>query len=342
MTLSALIRDERGVVALVAALALPVMMGVGALAVDVSQYRMISNRLQGAADAGALAAVQHLSDQPTAAYWAAEYAMENVPDSFGEVTRASDVTFGSYDPAEGTFIPSTEDVNAIRVTAVREDARGNGARRFLSAIFGAGDVGISASAIAARTITSVYDAPELSNLDNKAGDYNEVYVYCYDFEGTAPVAERRTQMIKIAHNISAKVSYNWPTCLPGHSLSFRLRNFISSRKDAEAGKPIKGKENNYYSDTIYENGREVFNSTVRPILETIRCDTYDECTPWKDQPDGIRHVPVAEDRPCVPGKFMYYGWEDRPTGDGDFNDIRFVMKCPTGRDVAYGASRLVR
>lgn len=341
-TLRSLGRDEGGAVALAVALMLPVLIGIGAFGVDVSHSRLVKNRLQSAADAGALAAVQTLQDQATARSRAIQFAGLNAPPGFGAITGAGDVEFGSFDPADRSFTPSTVDVNAIRVRAVREAARDNAAPRFLSAIWGDEGITISASAVAARTITSVYEAPELSNLDNKAGDYNEVYAYCFDFAGSGAAESRRSQMTKIAHNISSTVSYVWPTCAEGQSLSFRLRNFINSRNDAAKGKPIKGAQNNYYSDTVVENGREIFSTKVRPILETIRCDTYDECTPWKNQPDGIRHTPVAEDRPCVPGKFMYYGWEDRPTGDGDFNDIRFVMKCPTGRDVAYGASRLVR
>jgi len=63
-------------------------------------------------------------------------------------------------------------------------------------------------------------------------------------------------------------------------------------------------------------------------------------------PIGRYRTPNREDRPCVPGKFMYFGWEDRPPGigwsDEDYDDILFVMRCPTGLSVTYGAARLVR
>jgi hypothetical protein len=345
VSLRALWRDERGAVALLGALLLPVLVGAGALVVDLGQYRLANNRMQSAADAGALAAVQYLSDQPDAIEAAVEYAGRNVPESFGEVTRVEDVTFGSYDPASRAFTPSTENVNAIRVTARRDAGRGNAAPRLLSAIWGDEGVAISATAIAARTVTSVYERPELTNLNNEAGDYNIVHAYCFDQHGTGPVASRRSQMTAIAHNIRGAVTYTWPECRPGETMSFRLQNFISSRANAEAKRPITGKENNYYSDTIVEDGRETFGTGVRKIIETVRCDSLQECKSQREGgvvPFGRNRRPVLETRPCVPGKYMYYGWEDRPTGDADFDDIVFVMKCPTGRDVAYGASRLVR
>ena len=62
---------------------------------------------------------------------------------------------------------------------MRDAERGNAAPRFLSAIFGDDPIPIAASAIAARTITSVYAPPtELINVDPAAADYNEVWAYC--------------------------------------------------------------------------------------------------------------------------------------------------------------------
>ena len=43
---------------------MPVLIGIGAFAVDVSHSRLVKNRLQSAADAGALAAAQVMENQP--------------------------------------------------------------------------------------------------------------------------------------------------------------------------------------------------------------------------------------------------------------------------------------
>jgi hypothetical protein len=98
------------------------------------------------------------------------------------------------------------------------------------------------------------------------------------------------------------------------------------------------------------DGRETFDFGGLDILETVRCDTLEECRPTTQGgvvPAGRNRTPNHETRPCVPGKFMYFGWEDRPPGigawtDTDYDDIVFVMQCPTGRDVAFGVTRLVR
>jgi Flp pilus assembly protein TadG len=351
VTRASLARDERGAVAIAVALMLPVLIGAGAFAVDVSHSRLVENRLQSAADAAALAAVQDLSDQPAAVARAIRYAELNAPAGFGEITAAEDVVFGAYDPAEGTFTPSTVDVNAIRVTARRDGGRGNAAPSFLGAIFGADGIDIGASAIAARTITSVYQPPELINLSPEAADYNEVHAYCFDFTGEGTAASRRSQMTKIAHNITPPVSgYVWPDCPEGQSLSFRLYNVRNARTNpTKRANPPARDVYNHYSDTILEDGRETFDFGGRAILETVRCDTFEACRPTNQGgvlPFGRNRTPNREERPCVPGKFMYFGWEDRPPGmgssDRDYDDILFVMRCPTGLAVTYGAARLVQ
>ena len=342
MNLRAIGRDETGIVAIAVALAMPVLIGLGAFAVDASHSRLVKNRLQSAADSAALAAVQSLQDQPLAIARAVEYANRNVPEDFGEVTIATDVVFGAFDPSNGSFVPSNVDVNAILVTAAREAARDNAAPRFLSAIWGDDPSPISASAIAARTVELLYPPPnELINVDPWAGDYNEVHAYCFDYAGTGPAAARRTQMTKVAHNIKPDVTaFVWPDCADGQSLSFRLYNVRNARTNAaKRANPPAGDVYNHYTDTIIEDGRERFDLGGLNILETYRCDTLDDCSP---QGEGVSHNPNHEDRPCVPGKYMYFGWEDRPTGDRDFNDIVFKLTCPTGDTVKYGAARLVR
>jgi hypothetical protein len=292
--------------------------------------------------------VQELHDQPVARLRALAYATANVPAGFGEVTRSEDVEFGAYDPADGSFTPSALDVNAIRVIARRDVARGNAAPRFLGAIFGEDGIAISASAIAARTITSTYQPPEVFNLAPEAADYNEVFAYCFDFAGEGSRASRRSQMTLVARNISPPVSYVWPDCPDGQSLSFRLYNNRNARNNPTL-RANPQEFYNHYSDTVIEEGREIFDFGGLEILETVRCDNLEECRPTTQGgvvPAGRNRTPIRESRPCVPGKFMYFGWEDRPPGlgwtDRDYDDIVFVMRCPTGASVTYGAARLVR
>lgn len=342
-------RDERGGIAILVALALPVLLGVGALGVDVVSLQFAKTRMQTAVDAAALAGAQALGDQATARRTAVDFAAANVPTNYGVVTQDADVEFGAYDPATRTFVASNVNVNALRVTARREPERGNAAPRFLSRIWGAQGATIRVQAIAARLITTSYSAPELFDLAPEAGDYNEVYAYCFDPAGSGAAESRRTQMTLVARNIAPPVRFVWPTCAAGQTLSFRLRNVRDSKREAQLGRPLPGAQFNHFSDTVMVDGREVFDFAGRAILETMRCDTQAECRQTRVGgvvPAGPGRTPNRETRLCVPGKFMYFGWEDRPPGlgwtDQDYDDIVFVLRCPTGLSVAYGATRLVR
>ena len=67
------------------------------------------------------------------------------------------------------------------------------------------------------------------------------------------------------------------------------------------------------------------------MLETYLCDTLAACKPISMGgivPEGTGRIPHIETRPCEPGKYMYYGWEDMPGFDRDFNDLRIILECP--------------
>jgi hypothetical protein len=371
-------RDQGGAVAVTMALMAPVLIGLAALAVDISLYRFMHNKLQTAADAAALAAAQRLHSPADATDDAIDYASRNVPAAYGAVTTADDVAFGWWEPATRTFAPASgTGVNAVRVTAERSADHGNAPQRFLGRIFGPGAATISASAVAVRQVWLQYEPPVSISLNNEAGDFNEMYAYCFDNQSDGPPGSRRSQMTLIANNMPAGSNLSsitggvitqtpqsgWPECRPGESLSFRLRNIRHAKAQpqlwANPNQPPYRPEHNHYTDTMIEGGVEHFN-LEHDILETVRCDTQEECDP--DDPDNIlpsgdSREPEVETRPCMPGKFMYLAWEDRPykgqapgTGswtdpnwtDLDFDDIRIVMECPETGMLGDGRSRLVR
>lgn len=378
-TLRRLLDDRRGVVAIVVAVALPAIVGAGALAVDVAMLRYVQNRLQSAADAAALASVGEISSPGTARARAMDYASRNVPDSFGAIVGAGDVEIGIFDAQTGTFTPggNVADQNAVRVTAARAPERGNGVNRILSFLWGDDSFAVSAQAIAARHLVVQYEPPARWNMDNEAGDYNELYVYCFDYAGSGPVASRRSQMTLISNNMGngnivtisgGVISVNpptdpdWPQCGAGQSLSFRLRNIRHAKSMptlwANPNKNPKRPEFNYFSDTVIADGKETFSGSANSIIETVRCDELDKCDPSKAGniiPKGKNRTPVKSSLPCMPGKFMYFGWEDRPPGqtganktwtdpawtDRDFDDIRIVMRCPKVGRLGDGMARLV-
>lgn len=383
---------EKGAVAITVALMAPVLIGMAALAVDVAYYRSVHGQLQMAADAAALAAVQSLDSESSAISAATEFAGRNVPANYGVVTTPENVELGTYDADTRMFTPSDGiwiDINAVRVTAERSPANGNELKRFLGRILGDGAVSARASAVAARHAWLQYEPPVSVSLANEAGDFNEMYAYCFDYKGAGPKEERRSKMTLIANNMplgevikdSNKNPVHerppedwegsaWPKCGEGESLSFHLRNIRHAKSDPKVWdipEYLDDHEYKHYTDTEIVDGKEGFNLEY-PILETLRCDSINECTPG--HPDSVlvatlcdggqcslREDPHIETRPCAPGKFMYFGWEDRPfvgqapgTGswtdpgwtDLDYDDIRILMKCPETGLLGDGIARLVR
>ena len=164
----------------------------------------------------------------------------------------------------------------------------------------------------------------------------------------------------------------WPECGKGESISFRMRNIRHAKSEPALwanpkAKPYGRPEFNYFTDTEIVDGVEKFkmrrNSETTPMtspsmVETVRCDSLNQCDPKKPGniiPKGTNRTVVPTSAPCLPGKFMYFGWEDRPPGqsgknatwtdpawtDRDFDDIVFVMKCPSTGRLGDGMSRLV-
>lgn len=380
-------RDRSGSTVTMFALMLPALTGAMALGVDFTMYRMVHNRMQVAVDGAALAAAAEIEKGGDVPATALSQAMRDVPAEFAGMTGPADVTIGVYDEVNG-FVPDAgPDVNAVRVVAERSPTRGNATRQILARVLGMAPVAISASAIAARPVNVWYQPPERDTLDPEAGDFNEIYVYCYDTMGTGAPETRRTQMTLVSNNMPAgqdivaisggRVTENppekvsWPRCNQrGQTLSFRLRNVRHVKANPvlwnDPGAAVSGfrpgrPEFNYYTDTVLNEGTEIIDLQGFNILETVLCDSIDQCTPdtlASQIPSGRNRAATRqrESQPCQPGRFMYFGFEDRPPGqagradnwlwpawtDSDFDDIRIVMKCPNGGRLGDAVVRLVR
>lgn len=186
---------------------------------------------------------------------------------------------------------------------------------------------------------------------------------------------------------SRQYVYFMPQCPSGSFMSFRLENVRFARGDSNywdsneqgtnappnSGGDKKTGRFNYYTDTYFEEGSDVERYAglhgpepyVAPgqkvdILETILCDTEEQCDPThRDSIIPNRQTnrnPQKAAGGCEPGKYMYYGWEDRPPGlsgssndwqhiawtDRDYDDIRIVIKCPVFTIEGDRHTRLVR
>lgn len=382
------LRDRRdGATALIFALSMPVIAGGLALGIDFSLYNMVHNRMQVAVDGAALAAASEIERGGDVTEKALEFVNAGLPAQFGGMTTASDVTLGIYDTANGFRPDNSSDANAVRVRGERSPDRGNPMNNLFSSLFIDEAKRISVEAIAARPVNVFYQPPESRTLDPEAGDYNEIYVYCFDTQGTGSAESRRSQMTLVSNNMPSNANIvqisggripanpptnpTWPRCSQeGQTLSIRLRNIRHVKSNptlwnnpnatisgVQPGRP----EHNYFTDTQIEQWVERFDLQGANILETVRCDSLAACTPGSSSstiPTGRnrQNSRRRESRPCEPGKFMYFGFEDRPPGrtgansnwlqpawtDADYDDIRIVMRCPNSGRLGDAFVRLVK
>ncbi len=385
--LARLHEGRRGATAMIFALSMPVIAGGLALGIDFSLYNMVHNRMQIAVDGAALASAMEIERGGDVTAKALDYVGAELPGQFSGMTTAADVTLGIYDTANGFRPDNTSDVNAVRVRGERSPDRGNAMNQLFSSLFIDTAKTVSVEAIAARPANVFYQPPESRTLDPEAGDYNEIYVYCFDSQGSGSAASRRSQMTLVSNNMPSssnivqisggRITANpptnptWPRCnQEGQTLSIRLRNIRHVKSNptlwnnpnatidgVKPGRP----EFNYFTDTQLEQWVERFDLQGNNILETVRCDSAAKCTPGNPQstiPTGRNRANTRrrETQPCEPGKFMYFGFEDRPPGkpgansnwlqpawtDTDYDDIRIVMRCPNSGRLGDGFVRLVK
>lgn len=152
----ALINDQEGAVAVLAALALPALLGFGALAVDLGYARVVETQLQAAADAAALAASQKLPDTTAARTAALDLAAKNTPSGYGTIIQSSDVSFGRYDPSTQVFTSGAANPNAVQVQTSRTVAKGNQLPTFLAGILTGTPLQVSRVSIAFRDTAQTY------------------------------------------------------------------------------------------------------------------------------------------------------------------------------------------
>jgi Flp pilus assembly protein TadG len=145
--------SERGATLYFFALMLVGMLGMSALVIDVGQLYTVKARLQGVADASALAAAAALPTTSTALTNATTYAGLNYPDA-GTVVANADVVFGCWVSdaftAQGGSC-SAANVNVVRVTSRRAQANGNAVPLYLLPLFGSQTADVAATAMASYT-----------------------------------------------------------------------------------------------------------------------------------------------------------------------------------------------
>jgi Flp pilus assembly protein TadG len=240
--------------------------------------------------------------------------------------------------------------------------------------------------------SSSTSVPKMANPGYEAGDYNRIYAYCYDDAKKLEASKGRSKMTPISSNGTsgsyveltsgaAFQSVQMPVCEGNEVLSWRLYNVRGQRTNSNAW-PKDTYNNttklwsqtdksgyeiyNHYSDTKLNGNSGLedyafrgdafgFNSPIK-MMETVVCDTMDQCTPGKPGSlitGGKNRSPNPQNASCQPGKFMYMGWEDRPFlmrnlgindfssnnsfqwTDSDYDDITLVISCPEKKITQY-------
>lgn len=191
--------------------------------------------------------------------------------------------------------------------------------------------------------------PRVSDVDPHADDYNRISVYCFDYAmRDDPTTHGRTHMTAIADNAGGKYTYDMPQCESGQTLSYSLYNLREGLKDPKLRDNPKAEIYQYYTDTVTDDNGVQHYHLAEPMLETVLCDNFQQCKPQKQGgiiPEGAGRTPQQNDKACAEGKYMYYGWEDRPPSSGsdrDYNDIRIIIECPSFKMVGDYAVRLIR
>lgn len=151
--------QHRGAVTVLVASTLAILLGFGALAVDVGYLFVVRNELQNAADAAALAGAGYLYPGPPTPDWELAVAKATTAVSLNKssnVTLADSlVTYGYWDMTginglqPYTKTPGADDLAAVKVTINRDSGQNGGAvSLFFARIFGTLTAPVVASAVA--------------------------------------------------------------------------------------------------------------------------------------------------------------------------------------------------
>ncbi|MCG6121332.1 MAG: pilus assembly protein TadG-related protein [Microvirga sp.] len=337
------ISDNRGNVALIFGLTLLPIMGFVGAAVDYSRATSVRESLRSASDQVAVAVAS--AETPVGAAAALTAAENSLRAEFGPTLRSISVA--------GSWLDSAN----YRVTI---DARV--ATTVIGVMPGVDDVMSVGLETIVNRIAPKYRTlpPRMSLLEPEAGDYNRVYLYCFNPSRVNDRDKGRRGLTPIADNGTPTTDYQkkganpLPECEPGEMVSYMMRNVRDARSNKKQWDDPKREVYEYYTDTTIDPNTRALSQNIRgyrvvngqswnplnmvnsPIVETILCATEAQCKTVSQ--GGIipnrrtNRNPATHVGACPEGSLMYFGWEDRPPGfgssDRDYDDIRLVVSCP--------------
>lgn len=331
--------DRHGNFALTTAVMMVPLLGAAGLAVDYTRAVTLRHELQNLADEAALNAVHVGASGDTSKHLA-----------FAEgAARQGSISISGITATDKWLAPNTYQVSLFAEMPITLFSAVPGVPKTV-------DVSVS-TIVESGQPKYVYKEPKVSKLDPEASDYNRLSVYCFDPNQASEPSRGRSQMTDISDNAGTHFDYKMPQCGAGEYLSYKLLNARGARAAYEAAGSERARRDtvddaqtySYFTDTVFAEGRENYTGLDTTILETVMCDTLGECKPHDQNgilPTGKNRTPQRAEDICEPGKYMYYGWEDRPPENGwtdrDFDDIRVVIECPKVETVGSEYVRLIK
>lgn len=387
-----LINDEGGHVAISFGMTFFILLASVGGAIDMGRAIVLQQAMQETTDSAALNGATLGADGSTSLMSEALASAKNRANGLGGVVGQTSISY--------RWVSSTDfEVKSVSVMPTG----------FLSMIPGFEDGIMVRSYSLARShkLKLVTSNPEKADLSFEAGDYNQVWAYCFDpawqtngtrtsdegtkfdnnlpsklsFAKTVASTENRygrSDFTLISHNgdmdgdgQADEIELQMPTCKESETISYMLFNSRMNRTT-----PANWGKNNtkcgtnlsqtgktcytWYTDTRLDAARvEQHNGTSPYQLETVLCEDKD-CNTLTDggyiPGNNQRHrIPQKVKKECEPGKFMYFGWEDRPPqnqggkglgnpypvgtsdpgGDRDYDDIRLIVSCPVYEKDSY-------
>ncbi|WP_192847036.1 TadE/TadG family type IV pilus assembly protein [Aureimonas sp. AU4] len=311
-------RDQRGNFALLTALMAVPLFGLSGLALDYARAVNARTHLQTRSDAMALAVASRGPNVDSSAILASLQADAMAGSAMGQASFTGRWTSAT---------DYTVDAALVLPLTLSQIIPGAGATMPVGAQSVGRYIGLK----------YVYKPPEFSSLDPEAGDFNRVYAYCFDPTAVSAANKGRSQMTAISDNGGTSYINPMPECRAGEMMSFQLYNSRNARTNKSLWDKASNEHYSYFTDTTLHptDKYEQYNLDGWAILETVLCPSLEKCVVKSKGgilPEGKNRTPQRATEPCSPGKYMYYGWEDRPPGRGssdkDYDDIRVIIKCP--------------
>lgn len=330
--------DRRGTTAVIFALCTLPVVGAAGVAIDYTHANTSRTALQKIADETALMMVIARHDGRTLDHQAVFNDLVNRSPMAADLRAFGALTIG------GTWLAADREFKVTAVGALRTS---------LGAVFRPSlTAGVTATAVGVQEVTQ--SGVSGTNLNPEAADYNEIRAYCYKattkerlgpIDGTTGL---RTAFPKIADNtdggVRATPSNLNISCGTDEQISYLVRNIRDARTDVV--KQRMGTARLFYTDATKDEKTGVLgyavtmNGVTRDTLETILCDRRTDCMTVSQggtmpNEQTKNRTPSVNAKVCAPGKYLYFGWEDRIPGypgdnsDSDFDDIRLVVTCPT-------------